>query len=88
MTDIKTIMTKLDEMNGVIRKAQTDLNNGKVANLSYLDTQVGKICEEAVKLPPAEAKQAQAPMANMIGNLETLALTLQSFQNTLKERTE
>lgn len=87
MNDASNIIGQLNEISLIIAKAQRDLNQGKVANLSNLDKMVSDTCEQILKLPAEEAKKAQLAMADMIGNLDTLALSLQSFQAELKEKT-
>lgn len=86
MSDLETITAKLDDIDAIIATAQTDLQSGKVKGLAHIDGAVARICEEAVKLPPDDAKKVQPMLANLIGNLDTLALSLQSFQNEMKEK--
>ncbi|GEM_PF-1939206 len=86
MSDADDLIAKLSELNDVILKALADVGNKKIANLSHIESAVNTACEEVLSLEPKEAKKAQPLMAEMIGNLETLALSLENFQAELKEK--
>ena len=86
MSDADNLITKLNELNDVILKALADVGNKKIANLSHIESAVNTACEEVLILEPKEAKKVQPLMAEMIGNLETLALSLENFQAELKEK--
>lgn len=88
MSDADAIITELDKMGGFIDKAHAALQKGKVVGLSHLDNEVAELCAQAIKLPPEQAKTVQPIMADVISKLETLALSLQSFQAKLKEKTK
>lgn len=84
MSDAESIITKLNEINDFISMAQIKLGQGEVVKLSHLDAEVEQICNQALALPPIEAKKTQSPMMDMIGNLDTLANALKDFQAQLK----
>ena len=86
MNNVEKVLNRLSDLNALIGEAQRDLGQGKVTNLSHLDKEVSQVCEQALALPAEDAKKTQAPMADMIGNLETLALSLQNFQTEMKEK--
>lgn len=86
MSNYAEIVDKLEKIQGILDLANADLQAGKVKALTQLEKDVSQICEEAVTLPPEEAKKVQPLLADMIGNLETFALTLKSFQTAMKEK--
>ncbi len=75
------ITAKLEEIIQTVNAAQADVSAGIVKNLSHMDKDVAKICEEIVKLPQEEAAQVQPIMADMITRLEALAQSLQNFKS-------
>lgn len=86
MNEAHRIITRMKEINQFIDNAQTSLKNGRVINLSHLDDEVGQLCEQTLSLPPVEAKAVQPVMAELIGKLENLSLSLQSFQEKLRTK--
>lgn len=86
--EAELIIDKLNAMNGFIDEAESALEKGNIINLSHLDDEVAQLCAQTLSLPPEQAKSVQPIMANMIGKLEALALSLQSFQAQLKEKTK
>ena len=78
------IIAQLQQMISEIESAQEQLQAGTVADLSTLDTKVAEICEETIKLPPAEAMAVQPIMAEMIGKLEAFGLALKDFKNSFQ----
>jgi len=81
------LIAELNRLSAFIEDAQIKLGEGKVLNLSHLDSEVETVCQEIVKLPPKQAQDVQPVMADMISKLETLGISLQEFQKNLKERT-
>lgn len=81
------IITELERLSAFIDEAQSKLEDGEVLNLAHLDDEVETICQEIVRLPPADAQSTQPAMAEMIGKLEVLGIALQEFQKKLKEQT-
>ena len=86
MSDYAQIVERLEKIQETLDLANADLQAGKVKPLTRIETDVAQICEEAVTLPPEDAKKIQPLLADMIGNLETFALTLKSFQTAMKEK--
>ncbi len=88
MSNSDSITNKLKEMSLFIDQAEAALKKGEVINLSHLDKEVEKLCEQALNLPPEDAKAIQPIMGEVISKLENLALSLQNFQSSLKDRAE
>jgi hypothetical protein len=84
MSKAQNIIIRLTELSSFIDEAQTKLDNGEIVNLTHLDDEVSTLCEETLSLPPQEAVQVQAVMAEMISKLEKLSVALQEFQDNLK----
>lgn len=76
----------LKEVIGFLREASAQLQNGEVIELDGLDEQVDTICLAAEKSKPQIAKTLEPLMADMIAELEVLALHLKEedliMQNT------
>lgn len=86
MSKSDDIITKLNALTQFIEDAQNTLQKGEVIDLSHLDAEVAQLCDETLKLPPAEAVAVQPIMGNMITKLEALGVALKDFQSTLKEK--
>jgi urease accessory protein UreF len=86
MSNPQKISQRLQELSDFIESAHTSLGEGEVVNLSHLDGEIEQLCNAALRLPPADAKEVQPVMADMISKLEALGLALQEFQNGLKSQ--
>ena len=86
MSKATEIINKLEALTLFIEEAQLKLQQGEVISLSHLDGEVAQLCNGALGLPPQEAVQVQPIMGDMISKLETLSLSLQDFQNNLKNQ--
>ncbi len=75
---------KMEDINEFIMDAQMKIQGGEMVNLTSMDKDVVTICTRAVALPPAEARDLQPLMAEMIGNLERLSSILKDYKDTLK----
>jgi len=74
------IIEKLSTLITLIDQAQIDIDAGRVRDLSAMDHDVAKVCDDIVALPPEQAQEVQPVMADMITRLEKLAGSLQSFK--------
>lgn len=81
------LIAELNRLSAFIEEAQIKLGDGEIINLSHLDGEVETVCQQIVKLPSKQAQDVQPIMADMISKLETLGISLQEFQKTLKART-
>ena len=88
MSTTSEIIEKLEALTRFIGDAHTALNEGAVVDLSYLDGEVAKICEETLSLPAQEAAKVQPIMGEMITKLEALGVALQDFQSHMKSKVE
>ena len=86
MNSAEEISNKLKGLISFIENAQEELKGGKVVDLSHLDGEVARICEDTLRLKPEEANNVQPIMAEMISKLETLGIALQEFQKNLKDK--
>lgn len=75
---------KMEDINEFIMDAQMKIQGGEMVNLTSMDKDVATICTRAVALPPAQARDLQPLMAEMIGNLERLSSILKDYKDTLK----
>ncbi len=78
------IRKKMEDLNNFIQDAEIALRDGKLKDLGGLDRDIGVLCTKAVSLPPAEARELQPLMAELIGNLERLGMALKDFKDNLK----
>lgn len=60
--------------------AQHQVRQGQNVNLIGLDAKVSQVCNDTIKLPPAEAMEMQPLIANMIGHLEDLGKSLEELK--------
>lgn len=75
------IETRMRELTDFIAQAAQSVRDGRMVALTHLDDEVAALCDAAIALPPAEAKQVQRPMAGMIAQLEDLARALQDYRD-------
>ncbi len=81
------LQSKMEKINMAILDAETALrSDGKVVNMSAVDREVSVICQTVVKLPPAQAREIQPLMAEMIGNLERFAMALRDFKDNARKK--
>ena len=80
------IRTKMEKLNDSILEAAPNVRGGKMADLSGLDKDVAIICTRAVTLPPADARDIQPLMAELIGNLERLSGALKDYKDDIKKK--
>ena len=78
------LRAKMEKLNSFIIDAEGSVRGGKMMNLGNLDKEIADLCMKAVSLPPAEARDLQPLMADMIGNLERLGEALKDFKENLK----
>ncbi|HPD82386.1 MAG: hypothetical protein R3D88_02295 [Alphaproteobacteria bacterium] len=86
MSKADAIVTKLEDLTRFIEEAQDKLREGEVLNLSHLDEEVARLCEETLTLPPQDAARVQPIMGTMISKLEELGMALKDFQTNLQNR--
>ncbi len=78
------LRTKMEEINEFVLKAEDSVRDGKMVDLSGMDKNVAAICTRVIALPPAQAREMQPLMADMIGNLERLSTALKDYKEDLK----
>jgi hypothetical protein len=74
------IETRMRELTAFIAQSAQTVREGRLVTLHHLDDEVAALCDAAVALPPAEAKEIQPAMAGMIAQLEDLANALQDYR--------
>ena len=79
------IRAKMEKLTDFIREAEDAVRSGVIRDLSGLDHDVAVICNRAVTLPPAQARDLQPKMAELIGNLESLRQALVAFKQDTKK---
>lgn len=78
------VRTKMEDLKNFIQDADIAVRGGKMVNLSSLDKNVALICTKAIALPPSDARDIQPLMAELIGELERLTLSLKDYRDDLK----
>ncbi len=78
------IRKKMEDLSIYILDVETSVRNGKMMDMGGLDREIGILCTKAVSLPPLQAKELQPVMAELIGNLERLGMSLKDFRDNLK----
>ena len=86
MSSAQEISSQLKELVSFIENAHEQLSSGTVVDLSRLDDEVARICEETLQLSPEEANNVQPAMAEMISKLEALGVALKEFQDGLRNK--
>ncbi len=79
------IRDKMEKLTEFIRSAEDAVREGKIMDLSGLDHDVAIICNKAVTLPPADARDIQPMMAELIGSLESLSNALVAYKESGKK---
>lgn len=74
------IQTRMRELTDFISQSAQSVREGRMVTLHHLDDEVAALCDAALALPPAEAKQIQPSMAGMIAQLEDLARALEQYR--------
>lgn len=78
------LRTKMEKLNAYIIEAEASVLGGKMVDMGSLDKDIGILCNHVISLPPLEARDLQPLMADMIGNLERLGVSLKDFRDNLK----
>lgn len=86
MSSAEQITNELRQLIDFIDDAHQRLDDGEVMDLSDLDDEVARLCDETLALKPEEAAQVQNTMAEMITKLEKLGVALQEYQQNLKDK--
>ncbi|MDE2334159.1 MAG: hypothetical protein KGK10_06430 [Rhodospirillales bacterium] len=60
----------------MLRLARAIATGGRPVDLTGLDEQMGRICAQALDLPPAEGTRLRADLAGLLGELDALAVAL------------
>ena len=74
------LQTKLEAMIRVVHDAQVQIDQENVADLSSLERDVGALCTCMSTTSPADARELQPLMAEMIAALDDLAKSLQRLK--------
>ncbi len=77
------IRTKMEELKTYIQDADIAVRGGKMVDLGGLDKRVSQICLQATSQPKAKALEIQPLMAELIGELERLTLSLKDYRDGL-----
>jgi len=76
------IKARMRELTDFIAQSARTVREGQMVTLHHLDDEVASLCDAALALPPAEAKDVQPAMAGMIAQLEELAKALQAYRDS------
>lgn len=80
----EALQDRMEKLRTFVTDADAALRDGKVVNLGTLEREIADICAKAVALPPADAREIQPYMADLIGELERLSFALKDFRDNLK----
>lgn len=78
------IRARMEKLAAFIQDTEDTVRGGTMVDLTGLDREVALICNRAVALPPAQARDIQPLMAELIGNLERLSTALRDYKEGLK----
>ena len=84
MTNPDQITARMNELSAFIERAQEQLQQGEIVDLTHLDSEVAKLCDLTLRMKAADAMKVQPTMADMIAKLENLGQDLKNFQNQFK----
>ena len=80
MSQTAPIIKRINELTDFIGRAQDKLQQGEVSDVSHLDNEVKRLCDQTLSLKAADALQVQPSMGEMITKLEQFAQALKDFQ--------
>ena len=80
------IRDKLLKINDTIIESEYLAREGKMTNLGSTDRDVAALCQQCRSLPAEAAAEIQPLMAEMIGNLERLARTIEDYKDTVQKK--
>lgn len=87
MTALPPVLEELNNVTTLINEAQSQITAGRVPNMANIEKKVETICQKALQLEPEEAKKTQNLMADVIGKLDSLAISLENFRTEMKDKT-
>jgi hypothetical protein len=80
------IREKMEQINQFIIDCDLKVRRGTMVDVRGLDKEIATICTRATALSPTHARDLQPLMAEMIGNLEQLGLSLKNYKDSLKKK--
>lgn len=78
------LRARMETIKSFIQDADAEIRGGKMVNLGSLDRDVADICDRVVRLNAPDALELQPLMADMIGELERLSMSLRDYRDNLK----
>lgn len=78
------LRTRMETIKSFIQDADAAIRGGAMVNLGSLDRDVADICDRVVRLNAPHALELQPLMADMIGELERLSMSLRDYRDNLK----
>lgn len=76
----EAIRDEMLRLSDYIVDTERTIREGKMLDLTGLDEKVSNLCDRTLALPPTLAMEIQPLMAEMIGHLEVLSVTLQNYK--------
>ena len=85
MSQSSEIMADLDSVGGVIARAEAELAEGAILDLSTLENHIENLCTRIAGLPPGESHQAmQAKLLALVDGFGHLGRSIESAMAQLK----
>lgn len=81
----ENLIARLDAMTRTIEEAEQNLWEGQAVDISHLDTDVAKICQEIETAQRETAIATEEPIRRMVAALDSLAATLRSAEVSTSE---
>lgn len=81
---VSELRQKMEDLRTLIQDADSKIRGGTMVNLSGLEANISTICTKATALKAQDAMDIQPLMAELIGELERLTISLQDFRDNIK----
>ncbi len=78
------VRQSMEDLKTFIQDSDAKVRGGTMVDLSGLESKVTMICTKATSLPPKDAMDIQPLMADLIGELERLTISLRDFRDDLQ----
>ena len=85
MTTLTKVRSGLDQANAAVGAAQTLLEQGRVIDLSGLETHVETLCSDIGTLPPEDRTTLKTSLVTLIDELNRLAADIESRNRVITE---
>jgi hypothetical protein len=84
MSDLRT---HIDDMLTLVIQAERKVHEGVIVNVGTLESDVAALCARITQGDPAQAREMQPAMADLITHLDALAAALDAFKQEHNTKT-